>query len=88
VPVRALTLSETKIYKDPAGLLRVIEKIGRLDVAMEDLLFVDRSQCEKETLEVETHLWDLHVAVVLAEVAMLEVWQDGDDLIEMPEGGD
>lgn len=88
VPVRSLTLSKTKIYKDPAGLLRIIEKIGGLDVAMEDLLLVDRCQCEKETLEVETHLWDLHVAVVLAEVAMLEIWQDGNNLIEMTKGSD
>ena len=55
---------------------------------MEDLLLMYGLQGQKETFEIEAHLRYLHVAVVLAEVAMLKIWQNSHNLVKMAEGGD
>lgn len=88
MPVCAFALGKTKINENAAALGCIIEKIGGFDVAVDDALCMYCLQCGEQTLEVEAHVRDLHVAVVVAEVAMLEVRQDSDNLIEMTEGGD
>jgi hypothetical protein len=64
----------------------VVEKVGGLDIAMEDARLMDVPEAVEKTAEVVSHVVDEKVSVVEAEVQVSEVWQHGDHLIQMTEG--
>jgi hypothetical protein len=88
VPISPLTLRKTKVDENTAGQGGVVEEVCRLDIAVDNLLRVYCSQRSEETPEIETHLGDFHVTVVVAEVGVLEVGQHSNDLVQATEGGD
>jgi hypothetical protein len=56
VPVCALSLGKAKVYEDSTGLRGVVEKFGRLDIAVDNALLVYGRQCSKQTLERAAHM--------------------------------
>jgi hypothetical protein len=66
----------------------VIQEVCGFYVAVQDLVLMDCGEGSKETLEIHTHIADFHVAKVVSEITVLEVWQDRDDLVLVTEGGD
>ena len=88
LPVCAFSLGKTKVDKNAAVQPLVVEKVRGLDIAVQDFSAVHGSQGCEQALHVQTHLGDLHVLVVVAEVLMLEVWENGDDLVLVAKGGD
>jgi hypothetical protein len=88
VPISPLTFRKAKVDEDSTRQGGIVEEVGRLDIAVDDLLCVYCSQCSEETPEVESHLGDFHVAVVVAEIGMLKVGQHRNDLVQVAEGGD
>jgi hypothetical protein len=88
MPISAFPLGKAKVNKNSTGVLRVVKEVGRFDVAMENLLRVNRAQGGEKTAKVLAYVWNGHVTVVLAKVAMLTIWEDGDDLVQMTKGGD
>lgn len=88
MPVCALSLGETKVDKDSTRLRGIVEEIGRFDVAVNDAFLVYGCECSEQALEVTAHVGNAHVAVVIAEVAVLVVGQHSDDLVLVAEGGD
>ena len=55
---------------------------------MEDAASVDSLQAGEQAAKVEPHTADGHVAEVVSEVLVLEVGEDGDDLVLVAECGD
>jgi hypothetical protein len=88
MPVSALTFGETKVNENTTRQGGIVEEVGRLDIAVDNLLCVYCSQRGEEAPEVESHLGDLHVTVVVSEVGVLEVGQHSNDLVKATEGGD
>lgn len=67
---------------------RVIQEVGRFDIAVEDTVFVDMGEGSEQTPEVQAHIADFHISEILSEVPVLEVWENGNDLVLVSEGGD
>lgn len=88
MPVGAFPLRQAKVDEDTTALGGIVEKVCWLDVAMDDPLGMHRPQSSEQAAEVEAHLGNLHVAVVVAEVVVLEVGQHSHHLVQMAEGGD
>lgn len=49
-------------------------------------MFVDVSKGGEETFEVHAHIADFHIAEVLSEVSVLEVWEHSNNLVLVSEG--
>lgn len=88
VPVGPFSLGQAKVDENTPLSCGRVEEVCRLDVTVDDLVFVDGADGGEELVKVDTHVVDGHVTEVVAEVAVLEVWQDGNDLILMAKGSD
>lgn len=86
--VSSLSLGETKIHQDAPAVAVVVQKIGRLDVSVDDAMGVHVGQRSKQRAEVQSHVRDRESAEVFTEVDVLEIGKDGNDLVGVPEGGD
>jgi len=88
MPVCSFSFCQTKIDEDTLLRSGRVEEVCGFDVAVDDLVLMDGLHSGEELLKIDTHVVDGHVAEVVPEVAMLEVWQDGYDLILVAECGD
>jgi len=85
VPICALTLGQTKINQYTSFLSWRVKKIGWLNVAMYDAMFVYSLDCGEERMEVDAHLRHFHIAKVLSKVMMLKIWKNSNDLVVVTE---
>lgn len=69
-------------------MLWIVEEVGGLNIAVKNAVTVYGGQSSEETLEVDTHLRHLHTSEVVAEILMLEVRKDGNDLVLTAKGSD
>ena len=88
MPIGALTFGKAEIDKYASVLSRVVEEICGLDIAVEDAASVDCLQTGEKAAKVKPHTADGHVAEVVSKVLMLEVGEDGDDLVLVSKGSD
>lgn len=88
MPVGAFSLGQTKVNKNTFLGGGRVEEVCGFDVAVNDLVLVDGADGSEELVKVDTHVVNGHFAKVVPEVAMLEVWQDGYDLVLVTESGD
>ena len=68
--------------------LDIVEEISGLDVAVDDAFVVDGFEGGEEGVQVDAHVVGGHAAEVFAEVLVLVVGKDGEDLVLVPESGD
>lgn len=81
----AFALGEAEVYEDPALLVRVVEEVGGLDVAVDNPLGVHRRERREEGFQVDAGVVDVHLGVVFAEVLVAEVGEDDEDLVGFAE---
>ena len=85
--VGALALRKTEVDEHAPLAVDVIQEVGRLDVPVHDAFPVHGVEGGEEGGEVGLHVPGVHPAEVLAEVLVLVVGEDGDDLVLVAEGG-
>jgi hypothetical protein len=85
-PFCALPFGEAKVDENAAVLLWVVEEVCGFDVTVKNAACVDGLEAGEETPEVHAHVADGHVAEVVSKIVMLEVGQDGNDLVLVAEG--
>lgn len=86
--VRTFSFGKTEINKDTTRSHWIVEKVGRLNVAMEDMVLMNGLKCGEQASEVQAHVGHSHVAEIIPKVAMLAVWKDSDDLVCVAESSD
>lgn len=86
--VGAFALGEAKVNKHAAAGLGVVEKVGGLDVTVDDACLVGGFQSGEKAAHVDGHVLGSHGAEVVAKVVVAEVREDGDDLIGAAKSGD
>lgn len=86
--LRPLALSQAEVDQHAGLRRRVVEKVGRFYVAVQDLVGVTALERGEERPQIDADVRYRHVAEVGPEVGVSEVGQDGDDLVRVPEGRD
>jgi hypothetical protein len=86
--VGALPLGQTKVDQDAVLGRRVVEKVGGLDVAVQDLVLVHALERQEQGPQVDGNVRYRHVTEVASKVPVSEIGQDGDDLVGVSKGRD
>lgn len=84
----AFPLRKAEINQNTMLRSRIVEEVGRLDVAMQDLVVVHAFERAEQGPQVDGHVRHSHVPEVATEVSVAKVRQDGHDLVIVAEGCD
>lgn len=86
--IRTFSFGETKIDEDAPLGGRIVEEVGGLDISVENFVVVYTLESGEKLAKVYRDLRNGHVAEIGAEIPVTKVWEDGDDLVGVSEGGD
>lgn len=86
--VDTFPLGKAKVDENATTGSGVVEEIGGLDIAVDDVCVVGKLQGGEETAQIDGHVGGVHAAEVVTEIIVAKVGKDGDDLVGAAEGGD
>lgn len=86
--IRTLPLGEAEVDQHAPAIAEVIQKVGRLDITVDDAVRMYVRQGTEQAAEIQLRVRDCERAKVLAKVNVFEVRQDGNNLVLVAERGD